>query len=131
MLEKSLNSAVSDQALIIKMWKRPKYLRNLHESVFIMFLSILKEFESENVPLVLGDILGGSVNTLTPDAKYSVQDCENLLHPIRMQLSEKPLAFSELFVPFLKSPSNFKHFEKEDDYHNQCSSKITHCQNLA
>ena len=33
---------------------------------------------------MLGDILGVFVNTLTGDAKYPVQDCENLLLPIQM-----------------------------------------------
>ena len=39
--------------------------------------------------LVLGEILGVSVNTMTVDGKYFVQDCENLLLAIPMQLSEK------------------------------------------
>ena len=68
-------------------------------------------------PLVLGDILGVFVNTFIADAKYPVRDCENLLLPIRMQLSENSIAFSQLLVPFLKSPSNFKHFENEGDCH--------------
>ena len=41
------------------------------------------------VPLVLGEILGVFVNTLTADDKYRVQDCENLPLPIQMQLSKK------------------------------------------
>ena len=40
-------------------------------------------------PLLLGEIFGVSVNTLTADGKYFVQDCENLLLPIQMQLSKK------------------------------------------
>ena len=40
-------------------------------------------------PLVLGEILGVFVNTLTTDGKYFVQDCENLQLPIYMQLTEK------------------------------------------
>ena len=61
-------------------------------------------------PLVLGDILGMVVNTLTADAKYPVQVCENLLLPIQMHLSEKAKAFSQLFVKFPESTSNVKHF---------------------
>ena len=41
------------------------------------------------VPLVLGEILGVFVNTLTADEKYRVQDCENIQLPIQMQLSKK------------------------------------------
>ena len=66
-------------------------------------------------PLLLGEILSVSVNKLTADAKYPIQDCENLLLPIQIQLSEKPKAFPKLFVPFLESTSNFKHFGEEDD----------------
>ena len=40
-------------------------------------------------PLLLGEIFGVSVNTLTADGKYFVQDCENLPLPIQMQLSKK------------------------------------------
>ena len=80
--------------------------------------------------LVLREILGVFVNTLTGDAKYSVQDCENLQLPIQMQLSEKPKAFSEFFVIFLESTSNFKCFEKKDDRQSKCISQITDCEKL-
>ena len=39
--------------------------------------------------LVLGEILGVRVHTLTADGKYFVQNCENLLLAIQMQLSQK------------------------------------------
>ena len=52
-------------------------------------------------PLVLRKILWVFVNTLTADGKYPDQDFENLPLPIQMQLSERPITFSELFVPFL------------------------------
>ena len=48
--------------------------------------------------LVLGEIVGVFVNTLTADVKYPVQGCENLQVPIQMQLSEKGKTFSEFFV---------------------------------
>ena len=67
--------------------------------------------------LVIGEILGVFVNTLTADGKYPVQGCENLQLPIQMQLSEKRKTFSEFFVPFLESTSNFKYFQKTDDRH--------------
>ena len=69
-------------------------------------------------PLVLGEILGIFVNTLTADGKSPVPGCENLQLPIQMQLSEKQKTFSEFFVPFLESKSNFKHFQKKDDCHS-------------
>ena len=66
-------------------------------------------------PLVLNEILGMFVNTLTADGKYTVQGCENLQLPIQMQLSEKRKTFSEFFFPFLDTTSNFEHFERKDD----------------
>ena len=63
--------------------------------------------------LVLGEILGVFVNTLTADGKYPCQDCENLQLPIQVQLFEKHKTFSPFFVRFLESRSNFKHFERK------------------
>ena len=48
-------------------------------------------------PLVLGEILGFFLTTMTADYKYLVQDCENLPLPIQMQVSEK----QKLFLNFL------------------------------
>ena len=64
-------------------------------------------------PLVLGEILEVFLNILTADGKYRVQCCGNMQLPIQMQLSEKQKIFSEIFIPFLESTSNFKHFEKK------------------
>ena len=69
-------------------------------------------------PLVLGKMLKVFVNTWMTDGKYPVQDSENLQLLIQMQLSEKRNSFSQFFVPFLQSTSNFKHFEKKDYGHS-------------
>ena len=69
-------------------------------------------------PLVLGEILGVFVNTLTAEGMYPIQDYKKLQLPIQMQLSEKLKCFSEFFIPFLESPSIFKHFEKKHDCHS-------------
>ena len=69
-------------------------------------------------PLVLDEVLVVFVNRLTADGQYPVQDCENLQLLIQMQLYEKQKTFSEFFVRFLKSTSNFKDFEKRDDCHS-------------
>ena len=70
-------------------------------------------------------------NTLTANDKYPVQDCVNLSSPIQMQLSLKPTIFSDFFVPFLESTSNFKHFEKKDDRHSYFISEIPDCERLS
>ena len=66
-------------------------------------------------PLVLGEISGVFLNTLTSDGKYPVQACENLQVSTQMQLAEKRKLFSEAFLPFLVFPSNFEHFDGKDD----------------
>ena len=47
-------------------------------------------------PLVLWEILGVFVKTLTADGMYPIQGCENFQLPIQMQLSQK----KELFLTF-------------------------------
>ena len=69
-------------------------------------------------------------NTLTANDNYPVQDCENLSSSIQMHLSLKPKIFSDLFVPFLESTSNYKHFEKIDDRNTYFLSEITECERL-
>ena len=59
LLENSLKSTVSGQALAVNLWKRPKYLRNLNESDFVMFFIILRDFDLENVsPSVRWNVRG-------------------------------------------------------------------------
>ena len=52
-------------------------------------------------------------NTLTANDNYLVQECGNLLSAIQMELYLKPSIFSDFFVSFLESRSNFKHFRKK------------------
>ena len=44
-------------------------------------------------PLVLGEILGVFLKTLTADGKYRVQGCGNMQFPIQMPLPEKEKTF--------------------------------------
>ena len=67
-------------------------------------------------------------NKLTVNDKYPVQDCVNLSSPFQMQLCLKPTIFSDLFVPFLESTSNFRPFEKTDARHIYFFSEITECE---
>ena len=81
------------------------------------FSSFLGNLIWKKSPLVLGEILGVFVHTLTADDKYRVQDCENLPLLIQMQLSGKRKTFSRFFASFLESTLNLKHFEIKDDGH--------------
>ena len=49
---------------------------------------------------------------------YPVKDCEDLQLQVQMQLSQKLKKVSEFFVPVLESTSNFKHFQKKDEFHS-------------
>ena len=69
-------------------------------------------------PLGLREILRVFLNTLTGDAKYSVEVWENLPLPFQVELSEKRKTFSQFFVPFLESTSNFKCFQRKYDRHS-------------
>ena len=69
-------------------------------------------------PLGLREILRVFLNTLTGDAKYSLEVWENLPLPIQVELSEKRKTFSQFFVPFLESTSNFKCFQRKYDRHS-------------
>ena len=63
--------------------------------------------------LVLNEILGVLLTTLTAEGKYLVQYCENLQLPIQMQLYEKRKRFTQFSVPFLEYQSTFKHSEEK------------------
>ena len=73
-------------------------------------------------------MLGVFRNTLTANVKYPARFFVNFLSRIQMQLSFKPRVFSDFFVPFPKSTSNFKHFEKKDDRHSYFIPEIRDCE---
>ena len=82
------------------------------------FLISLKEVELEKFHLLISEILGLFVNTLTADDKYSLRNSENLPRPFQMHLSKKQK------IGNLKSTSNFEHFEKIDELQWLCISEI-------
>ena len=77
---------------------------------------------------MISSILGLFRNTLTANDNDPVEDSVNFLSPIRMEFYLKPTIFSEFFVSFLESTSNFKHFEKEADCHTYFISEIKKCE---
>ena len=66
------------------------------------------------------------VNSLTADDQYSLLNRDNLLLPIRTQLSQKRQTFSQFFIAFSKSTLNFEHLQKKDDLHSRFISETTH-----
>ena len=75
--------------------------------------------------LVLCEFLRLLVKSLTDDEKYSLLYRENSTQPIQILLSQKQKIFSQFFAAFLKSTLSFEHFQKKDDPHSRCISKIT------
>ena len=80
--------------------------------------------------LVISSILGLFRNTLTTNDNYPVEDSANFLSPIGKEFYLKPTIFSDFFVSFLESTSNFKHFEKKDDCHSYFIWEIRHCERV-
>ena len=78
--------------------------------------------------LVLCELLGLPVNTLTASDKYFLCNRGNLPHSIKMQSSQTYRTFSQSFAAFLKTTSNFKHLGKKDDPQSLRISKITDCE---
>ena len=88
------------------------------EHVYPVFSSFWYKLIWKMSPRLFCEILGVFLNKLTADPKYPLEDWENMKLPMQMQLSKKRKTFSELFVSFLESTSNIKHFEKKYDGHS-------------
>ena len=63
--------------------------------------------------LMLCNILGRFLKTLTDDDKYFLLYGDNLTQPIQILLSQKQKTFSEFFSAFVKSTLNFENFQKK------------------
>ena len=94
------------------MVNKPKYICNLEESTFTIFIDQCERRWKKSL-LVLCKILRLFFNTLTADDKYSVLNRDNLMQPIQILLSHKQNAFSEFFAVFLKYTLNFDHLKKK------------------
>ena len=79
--------------------------------------------------LLICHILGLFSKILAANDKYPVLNRVNLGIPVEMQLSQKQKTFSRVFFSFLSCSLNFDFFERKDDAHRFCISKITACQN--
>ena len=64
-------------------------------------------------------------NTPTADDKYFLLSRENLMQPIQSYLSQKQKKFYHFFCGFLKSTSNFEHFEQKMTLHSLFIFEIT------
>ena len=78
--------------------------------------------------LLVFEVLGLFVNTLTAENKFSLRNSENLPQQFQMQLSKKRETSSVFFLLFLKCTSNFEHFEMKDDPHTLYIFETTDCE---
>ena len=63
--------------------------------------------------LVICEVLGVFVNTLSVADKYFLHSSQNFPQRIEKQVSKKQKTFSQVFVPFLKLTFNFNCFFKK------------------
>ena len=80
------------------------------ERFYYAFSSFWGKLIWKMFPLVVREFLVEFFHTLTADGKYHVQDSEILPLPMQIHISEKRKTISQVFVPFMESTSNFKHF---------------------
>ena len=67
--------------------------------------------------IVICEILGLLLNTLTANHKDFLPNSESLVKLIQSQFSKKEKNISQFFAAFLKSSPNFILFEKKDERH--------------
>ena len=76
--------------------------------------------------LVTSEIFRLSVNTLTPDDKYSRPNMQIFWQQIQTPLSQKGGAFSRFWIAFLKCVWNLEHCETKEEYPSVLFSKLLH-----
>ena len=93
--------------------------------LYHIYWSLWKQLSYKKSLLVICKISSLFINTQSVDGNYSLFNKDNLTQPIQMQLSRKEKDFPQFFLAFLKSNSNFEHFQKKDESHCWGISKIT------
>ena len=105
-------------------------LKSASQHHYHIHRSLLNKLSWKKSLLLTCKILGLLVNTLAADEKYPVVNRDNSTIPIQMQLSQRQKSFAHFFAAFYKSAMNFKYFEKKDDRHRFCISKIADSENI-
>ena len=108
--------------------KRLKSLKTCTTAVTSNCFITLEKIELENVRLSGSKILGVFVNRSTADDKYCPRIRKNLWLAIQRQLPKKQKSFSSFSAVYLKSTSNFEHFEKKDDPQSLCIFEMRDCE---
>ena len=100
-------------------------LKSASQHLYHIHRSLSRKLSWKKSLLFTCKILWLVVNTFPTDEKYPVFNRENLTITIQMQLSQKQKTFSQFFAAFLKSKSNFKHFESNNDPHRFFFFEVT------
>ena len=101
--------------------------RSAPQHFYRISASVFKKITPKISLIVICEILGLFVNTLTGDDNYCFRNKEHLRQPIQMQLPKKQKPFSEFFTTFLNFKSKFEHLEKKDDLHSLCIFEVKDC----
>ena len=88
-------------------------LKNCTATLPLYCFITLAKIKMGNARVSVSEILGVFVNTLTANDKYSFLNRKNLLEPIQLQMSKIQKSFSQFFAVYLKSTTDFEHFEKK------------------
>ena len=124
-LVKCLKSLVSEHLATVNMLNSLETCTTAIPSY--CFITLVK-IRLDNVHLSISEILGVLVNTLTADNKYSLRNREEIPEPIQLQLFNKQNNFSQFFAAYLKSKSNFEHFEKKELAQVLCIFEMRYCE---
>ena len=103
-------------------------LQSAPQQFYHILLSLWVELSWKISLLVISEILGLFVNTLSPDEECSLGNRDNSSQSGQMPLSKKQETFLEFVAVILKPISNFEHFkEKKHDPHRLCIPEIIDC----
>ena len=103
-------------------------LNSASQHLYHIHWSLARKLSWKKSLLLTCKILQLLVSTLATNDKCPNLIRNNLTIPIQVQLSHNHKWFSQFFAAFLKSRINFQHFEKKDNPHSFCISKITDCE---
>ena len=90
-------------------------LKSARHNYYRVVPRIWDKLSREKSVLVISEILGLFVNTLTAEYKYCRRNMENFPQQRETQLFRKGKAFSRFLIAFLKCTSSLKDFEQKDE----------------
>ena len=77
-------------------WAQP-LLKSARQHIYHISWSLWRKLKWKKPHLVICKIWGLFVNTTTDDNKYSLRNCDNLMQPVQIHLSQKQTIFSPFF----------------------------------